>query len=313
MIRWMALALAALLGANVATADVWRVTYKLEGSQLEIEDTPQGLGDAVVEVGPGVLVLEFSDNNGTLVNGPAKLVQYTMVQQFTTGIETSRVVTDILSEAAFDAQTPSVSGTLTGSTLTLSGTVPYHAEGVNTCTGALCFLAGFQNGVPAAINRTDPVTFAPIVFSGSPVTGDGFTMDRAQLPGNDNASTYLVLQGTEVRRVRVASGDADPCGNYPPAGAHTADTDCDLSFGLNEVLRIIQLYNAGRFHCGAGPEDAYSTGQGNVIDCARHNADFQTPAFSISLSELLRMLQLYNLGGAVPCDTSEDGFCPPSK
>jgi len=310
MFRWTSVITGVALAAGTASADVWRVTYELTGSQLQIESA---IFNQDIQIGPGVLVLEFSDNNGQLVDGPARLVQYDMIQEFTSGIEGSLVVTDIDSDAAFTPETPFVAGTLANGTLTLSATVPYRAVGVNTCTGALCFFAGFENGVPAPIDRTDPVTFAPIVFAGSPATGDGFTMDRAAVPGNPSADSFLVLQGTEVRRVRVPDAASDPCPSYPPSGAHTADSDCDGAFGLNEVLRIVQLYNAGRFRCGAGTEDAYSLGQGNVVNCARHDADFQLPAFTISLSELLRVLQLYSLGGAVPCGEGEDGFCQPSE
>jgi len=310
MFRWTSVFAGAALAAGPASADVWRVTYELTGSQLQIESP---IFNQDILIGPGAVVLEFSDNNGQLVDGPARLVQYSMIQEFSSGIEGSLVVTDIDSDAAFTPETPFVAGTLANGTLTLGATVPYRAVGVNTCTGALCFFAGFENGVPTQINRTDPVTFAPIVFSGSPATGDGFTMNRALVPGNESADSFLVLQGTEVRRVLVQDSASDPCPNYPAIGAHTADTDCDGAFGLDEVLRIVQLYNAGRFRCAAGAEDAYSTGQGNVIDCVRHDADFQSPAFAISLSELLRVLQLYSLGGAEPCGEGEDGFCQPSE
>ncbi|MBI1320788.1 MAG: hypothetical protein GC168_17830 [Candidatus Hydrogenedens sp.] len=49
--------------------------------------------------------------------------------------------------------------------------------------------------------------------------------------------------------------------------------------------------------------------------CVRHSADYNEPAWRITLPELLRMIQLYNAGAYHPCPTdggrpTEDGFCP---
>jgi len=300
----------ALLAAGTASAQVWRVTYEFSNAQLSIENTPFNLGDAQADLGPGALTLEFTDSNGALVDGPVRLVYFILEQDFTAGAEDSVVTTRITSTVEFDQDQMFASGVLSGTTITWSDTVPYRANGTNTCVGQLCSFAGFEEGVPQSIDRTDDVQFANFEYAtGGPQTGAGFSMGRVELPGNDQADTFLTFETREVRRVRVPTADDDPCQSYPSTGAHTGDLDCDQALGLDDILRMIQLYNAGRFRCQAGEDDAYATGIGNTVNCARHDADFETPFFRLSLSELLRALQLFNLGSVLPCGEGEDGFC----
>ncbi|MBP8129971.1 MAG: hypothetical protein KA184_10385, partial [Candidatus Hydrogenedentes bacterium] len=54
---------------------------------------------------------------------------------------------------------------------------------------------------------------------------------------------------------------------------HTADQDHDRHIGLSELLRVIQFYNSGVFHCDAGAEDGYAPGPG-PSDCAAHASDY---------------------------------------
>jgi len=74
-------------------------------------------------------------------------------------------------------------------------------------------------------------------------------------------------------------------------------------------LRLIQLYNAGEFHCDAETEDGYALGPG-AQDCASHSADYAPQDWRLNLSELLRSIQFYNAIGYLPCNEGEDGFCP---
>jgi hypothetical protein len=43
--------------------------------------------------------------------------------------------------------------------------------------------------------------------------------------------------------------------------------------------------------------------------CTPHSSDYQIVNWKISLSELLRLIQFYNVGGFIPCESGEDGFC----
>lgn len=103
-----------------------------------------------------------------------------------------------------------------------------------------------------------------------------------------------------------------PLGEAP--GRHTADIDGDSLFSLSELLRVIQLYNSGGFECatGSGTEDGYQPGAGDARACLPHDSDYQPQDWRISISELLRLIQLYNSGGYHPCPESvtEDGYCP---
>jgi len=95
---------------------------------------------------------------------------------------------------------------------------------------------------------------------------------------------------------------------------HTGDTDGDGAFGLDELLRIIQFFNSAGYTCAATPgasEDGYEPQAGGIAGCVRHTSDFLAPAGRITLSELLRAIQFFNVGGIEFCDgIGEDDFCP---
>jgi hypothetical protein len=106
-----------------------------------------------------------------------------------------------------------------------------------------------------------------------------------------------------------AEGEGSVEGEFSPY--HTADTDRDHRFSLDELLRVIQIYNSLEFHCEAGTEDGYATGPGDH-NCTRYAADYLPQDWSINLDELLRVIQFYNSLAyrACPDDpSSEDGYC----
>jgi hypothetical protein len=93
-----------------------------------------------------------------------------------------------------------------------------------------------------------------------------------------------------------------------------ADTNGDSIVQLTELLRLIQLYNAGLYACAenaGATEDGFAlTAPPSEPACVLHSVD-QNGDKEISLSELLRGIQLYNLGGYTWCpgQGTEDGFC----
>ncbi len=89
---------------------------------------------------------------------------------------------------------------------------------------------------------------------------------------------------------------------------HSADTNKDYSFSLVEVLRVIQIFNFGSYHCDKNGEDGFSLGVGDT-NCDRHSSDYSLPYWSITFHELLRLIQLFNIGGYTSCTDTEDGFC----
>jgi PKD repeat protein len=91
---------------------------------------------------------------------------------------------------------------------------------------------------------------------------------------------------------------------------HSGDYNpSDWSFSLSELLRGIQFYNVGSYHCDPLGEDTYNPGAGDQ-SCTPHNSDYNPQDWSINLSELLRAIQFYNVG-SYQCDPAgEDGYAP---
>ena len=122
----------------------------------------------------------------------------------------------------------------------------------------------------------------------------------------DNLIFFTATSGNDVEEVVILLSAID---NSPPP--HSGDSNGNGEFDLSETLRVVQLFNARSFHCAPGNgEDNFDLGPG-LLDCERHACDYELPAFSISLSELLRMIQLYSFRFYESCPfDSEDGFCP---
>lgn len=97
----------------------------------------------------------------------------------------------------------------------------------------------------------------------------------------------------------------------PLEDPHDADTDGNGRIGLTELLRVIQLYNAGGIACDATSEDGFTPGEGGR-DCTPHDLDYAGQDWRIGLSELLRAIQFFNAyKGVYRVDAGgEDGFAP---
>ncbi len=93
----------------------------------------------------------------------------------------------------------------------------------------------------------------------------------------------------------------------------SADSSGDYTISLSELLRVVQLYNAGGYACAENPgatEDGYlpQASPGTPV-CLLHSLDSNADN-QVSLSELLRGIQLYNLGEYTFCPgQGEDEFC----
>ncbi len=77
---------------------------------------------------------------------------------------------------------------------------------------------------------------------------------------------------------------------------------------LEEVLRVVQLHNAGGYHCDEASEDSFAP-LGGGLQCAPHPLDSINQDWNIDMSELLRAIQFFNLGGYHNCEESPDGLC----
>jgi hypothetical protein len=93
------------------------------------------------------------------------------------------------------------------------------------------------------------------------------------------------------------------------AGIHSADTNKNNRIETGELLRVVQLFKAGAFGCDEDSEDGYVPGEGGK-DCSPHESDYYPQDWSVSLSEVLRIVQFYNAtDGAYTVDLgTEDGF-----
>jgi hypothetical protein len=105
----------------------------------------------------------------------------------------------------------------------------------------------------------------------------------------------------------------------PPA-VHSADWagSGDGEITLSELLRVIQIYNVDGYCCADFPtftDDGFAVGACDYLLCAPHSADNRDggPDWRIDLSELLRVIQIFNIGGYSHCPDAEppteDGFC----
>jgi len=113
------------------------------------------------------------------------------------------------------------------------------------------------------------------------------------------------------------SEEGEPEGSVEGEGEtevrHSADLNHDGRINLSELLRVVQIFNVGGYHC---PEDPAETEDGYALfydvsaqECDPHSSDYNPQDWRINLSEILRAVQFFNTGGVYPCETGEDGFC----
>lgn len=163
-----------------------------------------------------------------------------------------------------------------------------------------------NNAITSAIVRLQPLNMT--------ITDN---VNGSYLLGAVPADTYTILvdaPGYEsTSQVKSVSGGGLVSVVFPLVsvpGTHSGDYLAPFNkITLSELLRLIQFYNTGQYHCDPDGEDNFAPGSGSH-GCPYHNTDYNPANWSISLSEILRMIQFYNSGGFSACDEGEDGFCP---
>jgi len=160
-------------------------------------------------------------------------------------------------------------------------------------------------------------------FAWIPVPDLPFTFTYRVTPPADAAGTRQ-LRGQVLARVLEEGADESEEFLSPlvvtvlpgqgDTGLHSADANGDNIISLSELLRVIQFFNLGGYHCapdGVNTEDGYQPGFVGPRGCDPHSSDYNPQNWIISLSELLRLIQFFNSGGynACPETNSEDGFC----
>jgi hypothetical protein len=121
---------------------------------------------------------------------------------------------------------------------------------------------------------------------------------------------YRVVDDTRFSNIMVSELNAPIIED-----AHTGDQDANGVVNLTELLRLIQFFNIRAYCCAAAPdasEDGYLPGSGGEHACAPHSSDYAPQDWQINLTELLRLIQFFNMRGyhACPADGTEDGYCP---
>lgn len=195
----------------------------------------------------------------------------------------------------------------------LGGSVGGSLPGGSAIFAASLFCTVWDMATQARVT-TASVSLSPGGFSSITKNVDGVYAYPAVLGGNYNltvnapeyesGSTPLSVAGGGIISVLMALQKTGTPTEHP----QSADLNDNGIIEFNEVLRVIQLYNAQTFHCGGG-EDGFALGPGTQ-NCDGHALDYNPKNWSLSLGELLRLLQFFNNGGYHDCNGTEDGFCP---
>jgi hypothetical protein len=277
-----------------ASAGLIAIEYDLAPSVYKVRDTPfGGAGNGDFPIAGGRAIIAFPESGGAIAPGPARLVSFEYTLNFRSGNSFASVLTDLLLRGEYGPENPATGGRFAANVLTWEQEVPYRATGSVTCSGVACGIAGFPNGTPVPVNDLTPFRFNPFTFTPG---GGSFTSPDVEVPDTDpNARTLVQLAGTEISRRLV----------------HNGDHDRDGRISLSELLRGIQLFTAAEISCSPVTEDGFAPVPGNR-DCPPHALDYGPQDWIISIAEILRLVQFYNLQGYTTCPeaNTEDGWCP---
>jgi hypothetical protein len=152
----------------------------------------------------------------------------------------------------------------------------------------------------------------PFVDSMGMVTSFSTTEIRAITPTRPAPGDFNVYVGAYQGLDYMTSNMLDFSFTFAGLAIHSADINSNNIIDLTELLRVIQFFNLNGFHCQTGTEDGFQPGTGGDISCQPHSSDYNPQNWVINLPELLRLIQLFNVGGYIVCPdaNTEDGFCP---
>jgi hypothetical protein len=179
------------------------------------------------------------------------------------------------------------------------------------------------SATPAKGGVCDPMGPAILVNGGADQTitvtaNKGFMIEEVKIDGvaatiADDTSKTFTHTFTAVAANHTVDVVFESTGEY-----HSGDMDMDNVVSMPELLRVIQLFNLnmGQYVCDGTTEDGYASGNDAAKrTCMQHSADSDDD-WTFSLSELLRVIQFWSLGGyhkATPADEgfpTKDGFAP---
>ncbi len=279
-----------------------------EGAEGEGEGAEgEGEGEGAVDVTPPVIALvglnTIRIECGGLFVDPGATAQDDVDGDISANILTSGVV-ETASVGEYTL-TYSVSDAAGNPALPVSRTVI-----VSDATPPVITLTGnAQITIPCGAPYVDPGATAT---DGCDTNLPAVTIDSSAVDTTTSGTyevTYNVTDASgnqAVTRTRtvIVEGSCSP--DY-----QSADQNQNNMIELSELLRMIQFFNTGGYHCMAGTEDGYAPGMSGDHSCYPHTTDYSPQDWAISLTELLRVIQFFNSGGyhACPGEGSEDGFC----
>lgn len=148
------------------------------------------------------------------------------------------------------------------------------------------------------------VAHASVVFDGKLWVLGGHSYSAE--PRND--IWYMSINTSEGEGEGAPAEGSTEEGEGCSGPCHSADQNRDGRIDLSELLRVIQFFFIGAYHCDPSGEDGYAPGPGDT-SCIPHNSDYDPQDWTINLTELLRLIQFFNSSGYQSCTSSEDGFC----
>jgi len=162
------------------------------------------------------------------------------------------------------------------------------------------------DGIPDADEWTTPESASALG-----VAADAASLARRNDFDQDGVWDFRDLDSDDdsVSDAEELAAGTDP--NRP--ARHSADKSDDGHIDLGELLRIIQFYNFGGLECAGETvtEDGFAPATApQLIACMPHSSDYNPHDWRVSLSELLRQIQLFSFGAYHPCGEGEEGYCP---
>ena len=198
---------------------------------------------------------------------------------------------------------------------------PPHVDGVKWSFVAS---SGQVGQVVPVVGDTDLLEWAWITVPASPITFSYTLNAPANAAGDFNLTAIILPRFDEQQLQGLVKPDPLRLTAVPPT--HSADSNGDFKISLTELLRVIELYNTrfgttrtGRYKVQSGTEDGFAPDAdlsvSVTVDLATYHGADSNRDGKISLTELLRVIELYNYRagttrtGAYHLDpASEDGF-----
>jgi hypothetical protein len=181
-------------------------------------------------------------------------------------------------------------------------------------------------GTAADITPADGTTDL-LEFTWNTVPTSPFSFSYSLTTPTDTTGTPTVttiFEASSTAGTLTGLPTPDPLELMEAPSVHTADIDGNLQISLSELLRVIELYNTrqgttrtGRYKADTGTVDGFAPdATAGTTQTSFHAADTDRDS-QLSLSELLRVIELYNTRsgttrtGEYHIDTSTtDGFAP---